>query len=421
LTRIAIALAALASIAGAKTKREAQLEDLAIARSGYVMKSRAFTTETRKKALALLDTLALRAGSIGDAEMQLAMMKLTALADNGHDFMDTPAGAWEPPLRLPLKLIWFPDALVVARAAPPVAELAGTRLTRIEGLSPDELLAKLRPLGGGTDAYRRWNLTWLIECGLLDGTLLDRLRVEAQLADGRKVQRTLALVPRAQVASVSPVRRWSPETPAAVVPLYLQEPELPYRFQDLASHDALYVQQRSNLDEKGALAKFVAELSKRIGERPPRNLIVDQRFNTGGNIDLTRELMRALVSRASGKVYVLVGRYTFSAGIVSAAAIKHDGGKRVTVVGEEIGDRLRWWSELDRTTLPNSHLVLTGTHGLWDLVRGCRDESGCYGDKYDATVGTLTPSIVAPLTAAAWLAGRDPALEAIAADLRRKE
>ena len=51
--------------------------------------------------------------------------------------------------------------------------------------------------------------------------------------------------------------------------------------------------------------------------------------------------------------------------------------------------------------------------GLWDLVNGCAQEPGCYGDQFKARVPDLDPDIRAPLTAESWLDGTDPAMNAI--------
>jgi hypothetical protein len=100
--------------------------------------------------------------------------------------------------------------------------------------------------------------------------------------------------------------------------------------------------------------------------------------------------------------------------------MKHDASDRVTIIGEGLGDRLRWWSEIDIACLPNSHICMHGTHGPWDLQNGCGGEARCYGDKYDATIGALAPDICAPLTAAAWLTGHDPGLEAVRLDVEAR-
>jgi hypothetical protein len=57
--------------------------------------------------------------------------------------------------------------------------------------------------------------------------------------------------------------------------------------------------------------------------------------------------------------------------------------------------------------------------GLWDIVNGCAGNKACYSDQFDLRVKTLDPAIKAPLTSADWLANRDPALDAVAADLKR--
>ncbi len=88
------------------------------------------------------------------------------------------------------------------------------------------------------------------------------------------------------------------------------------------------------------------------------------------------------------------------------------------LVGEEVGDRLRFWSEGEPDCLPNSHVCLRPTSGLWDLSVGCKSDPACYGDQFEATAGGLRPQLSAPLSVDAWLAGRDLAMEQVARDLR---
>jgi len=94
---------------------------------------------------------------------------------------------------------------------------------------------------------------------------------------------------------------------------------------------------------------------------------------------------------------------------------------RVVQIGGNPGDTPRWWSEGEEACLPNSHHCLHVPSGLWDLVHGCTGHPACFGDDYDARVPSLAPDIRAPLTAAAWLAGRDPSMDAVRADLLKRE
>jgi len=417
--------------------RQMQIEDLEFVRTHYVGQSLAFSPAGRRRALACIGRLERRAGRLTPAEFLVAMDELAAFADNGHDTAHPGAGAWAPERRLPLRLIWFPDAMIVARAAPEYVDLLGARVERIEGRTPPALLRALRRVRSGTDGNRRWTTLWNIENpDVLQATGLasspEGLRFDFVLPDSRRVERRITARPLAELPpAMRRSRYWSAEpygkeaelgwrsaTAALPVPLALAEPDRLYRMAPLPGSDALYVQLRSNVDEDGQqIAPFVEALRARLREHPPRHLVLDLRFDAGGDIGTTRELMRDIARTVPDRIYVLIGPSTFSAGIVSAAALKHDGGPKVIIVGESAGDRLQWWSEGESECLPHSKLCLQATTGFWDLLHGCAGRQACYGDQFDARVDGLDPDIPAPFTAAAWLAGRDPALEVVRRDL----
>ena len=416
-----------------------QQQDLAFVRDTYLSKSLAFSPEARREATAYIDGLIARNGILSDETFLLATLRIAAFAHNAHESMH--GGGWMPATRLPLRMIWFPDALLIARAAPGYEDLLGARVESIEGLAPEALRARLRPLFGGTDDYLRWNGLWVVEFGGLMHAMgvarvPDRLRFRLRLRDGHEATREIAFVPRTEAAvGASPPRFWSPAPyeserahgwKSAIAgrepPLYLREDDEPYRIVALDGQDALYVQFRANstMDAGGRdIGAFVARVQGALAERKPRNLVLDLRFDIGGDIDTTRELAREIAAKVPGRIFVLVGPYTFSAGIVFAAAVKHDGGARVTLVGEEVGDRPRFWSEGGDVCLPRSKYCLRASNGLWDLTRGCAGDAACYGDRLEARVDSLAPDIRAPLTSADWLGGRDPAMSAVEAALGR--
>jgi hypothetical protein len=103
-------LSANCSLSYAGTLREAQIDDLEFARKNYVMKSKAFSPINRRKALTFIDRLEKRSGSLSNEEFLLAVMQIAAFARNGHDSFDD-ADGWVPSTRLPLRMIWFPDAI----------------------------------------------------------------------------------------------------------------------------------------------------------------------------------------------------------------------------------------------------------------------------------------------------------------------
>lgn len=82
-------------------------EDLEIARAAYVDKSRAFSTETRLRALRFIDRAEQRADAMSAEEFLLTVLQIPAFADNGHDVLNDndDDGAWYPQARLPQVIV----------------------------------------------------------------------------------------------------------------------------------------------------------------------------------------------------------------------------------------------------------------------------------------------------------------------------
>lgn len=449
--RIALALLTASAIAGpsanaspalqrAPLGRAAQLADLEVVRNEYLPKEMAYTPATRAQAEALLDRLRKQAGTLTTAQFEVGLAQVGALTDNAHSGLRLSDPRTRPLARLPLRLLWLPDALIVARATGAAADLAGARVLKIEGRSPEVLFEGSKVLLGGSVAGRRiWLNDWIESAGILHALGLakspDQVTLSLRLRDGRTLERTLAMVP---VGDLSPTaageRLWSPEPVkeekgwhaalgADRLPLYLRDADAPFRMAPLPDLQALYVQFRWNQDEEGfPIAKFLDDVRTRIANSHPTNLVVDLRFDIGGNLLTTLDFTRKLAASVDGRTYLLVGPYTFSAGIISAAAIRKHGGERVTVVGDELGDRLHFWSEGALITLPNSHYAFRYTNGQFNLKDGCSGEPACMDDLYpiDVNFASLVPELRAPLDAADYFAGRDPALESVGTDLARR-
>lgn len=423
-----------AGAAPAADAKARQLQDLDAARADYVLASRAFTDAHRTEALAALDAMRARAGTMSDAQFTLGLAHIAALADNAHDELVPNRKLTGP--RLPVRLAWLGADLVVVLSAPELPELAGARVLQLGGKPVEELPVLARSVIGGPEQHVRAQSTWLWESPDLLAALgfqveHGRVRATLRLRDGQQVERTLEPLESTRVppASVPELLRGARSAPAvgdpwhsallgAPIPLAMQEPDKRFRAVPLPLYEALYVQFRANYDSDGGrqLGKFAGDTAALAASMQPRFIVIDQRFNGGGNTDLTRELMKVLAGAARDRVYILTSEYTFSAGIVSSAIARQAAGPKARVIGTPVGDRLRWWSENPTRCLPNSGHCFTPSYGLWDLRKGCATEAGCFGDAYDVKVDHLDPEIAARLTYDDWIAGFDAALAAAAAD-----
>ena len=84
---------------------------------------------------------------------RVALMKILALADNGHTHLDV--GGDAIPRQLPVRVAVFSDGLYIMRTTDANSALLGGRITAIDGKPIEAVLERLAALRGGTAAWRK--------------------------------------------------------------------------------------------------------------------------------------------------------------------------------------------------------------------------------------------------------------------------
>ena len=199
-------------------------------------------------------------------------------------------------------------------------------------------------------------------------------------------------------------------------PLYLADSNRHYWFDYLAENDALYLQynRSQNMPEAESFADFANTVEAFVAREPIEMFILDLRFNTGGNNGIAADFMERLVSleaeKKIGRLYVIIGRSTFSAGISHAAYLKQY--SDAMFVGEPIGDELDTWSEGGNIELPNSGLTVHFTNGFHGLSDIAYPEFKQY-EWSDLDLPDFAPDLLVRASSRDYFSGRDLALEAI--------
>ena len=201
-------------------------------------------------------------------------------------------------------------------------------------------------------------------------------------------------------------------------PTYLREGRKWFQIEALPEISGVYVQYRRNNDhEDCAIGAFNQEALDTIRTLEPRVIVLDHRFNGGGDYTTTAGTMREIASLLpeNGKLYIVTGGATFSAGINSVAFAKEAAGDRAILIGQRIGDRERHWGETNEFVLPNSGIGITFATGMHDVANGCYDWRRClWLDFYfGGAAGPLDPELPVALTFADYSAGRDPVMSRI--------
>jgi len=392
----------------------------------YVERNKAYSPAERTAALRRVELLPGLAAT--PARFELEVAHIAALADNGHSVLLPPQ--WPSRYRRsPVHLGLFADGLYVVSAPADRGQLVGRRVLRINGHDWREIRAAYARYQGGLPSFRDQFVPLFMEIPALlaaagFGSDPDRLSLTLAARAGRPETAIVqaALTPyrdEAAFSGESPLIDGARLLPPASVPLYLQDPEPLFRLAFPAELDGAYVQLKAI---RGlGIQQFFEQTLVELRRRRPHNIVVDLRFNMGGDLNIARDFMQALPGIARDRVYAITSGRTFSAAISSLGYLKQAAGDRLTIVGEPIGDRLEFWAEGDIMQLPGLGALVLYASERHNYMTGC-PEPDCHSAirEHPIRVRSLQPDLPVALTWADFSAGRDPAMAAILADIARR-
>jgi hypothetical protein len=160
------------------------------------------------------------------------------------------------------------------------------------------------------------------------------------------------------------------------------------------------------------------------------DLVIDLRFNGGGDSGLARPLLKALAARPAlaqeGHLYVLVGPDTYSSAVLTVVRLDLETGARF--VGEPPASIPDHYGQVRSFYLPGSRIRVdyaTKHFPMTDYAGGERFSFGQWlgvlgytSDivPFDGEAEAFVPELIVSPTIEDYLAGRDPVLDAALAD-----
>lgn len=353
-------------------------------------------------------------------EVVVEVARLLALVGDGHTFAMPGFDLLRPTTgfrKVPIRLAVFDEGLFVIRADSAHRDLPGARVLRVGRMDVDAAFEAAMPLVGrhpGNTSILDWQVPEMLVTAEVVQALgisatRDEVSYRLERADG--TQASVSLVP---VEIQRHPFNGQPARPAAPVswenlrepedgPLHLRHPEAPYWFTVLDDSNTVYVQfdqVRDAPDE--SFDAFCARLFTQVDRMASPRMIVDLRFNQGGDGTLNWALIQRLRDRPAlsqqGRLAVLIGPQTFSAGMMAAVALE-----RYTdahFVGQPTGAAPNHFGDTGLFVLPATGLA--GVHAMvyWQLSNP------------DDQRAALAPDIFIAPSMAAYRQGRDRALDA---------
>jgi hypothetical protein len=407
-------------------------EDLDSAVTVFLARDRSFDAEARARFLRDIRALRDSADRLTDEQLTVRLATAVAGAGNAHTrlYLLRNRTALR---RYPIRVWWFGDELAVVRAHPEHAALLGGRIVTIADRPAADAAARVAPLYPANRSWGRYLSAYLLTSPeILEGTgVLSGAELDLTVETADHQVRTARLAPLPLERSDQPTEAWwdlSPTHPgrqgpwvAALpsdtsrLPLYLRHLGDFYWMARIAPRGLLYVQYNRAQDRPGGetVSAFGDRVLRELERDPPERLVIDLRFNTGGNLELADPLFRGIaalpLAGERGRLFVITGRATFSAGITAVALLRQS--TRVVIVGEPVGDTLDFWSEGGNIVLPNTRLTLHYANGFHSY--SAREYPAFRPYHYDLSVPDVRPDVEVEPTLAQYLAGQDPAMEAV--------
>jgi hypothetical protein len=413
---------------------EAWRQDMDAVLSRFLRYDRSFGEPQREAAHTRLQKLRANASWLTDAAMMVELARAVALSGTAHTRLYLMRNRTEV-RRVPLRFWWFRDELRIVRAAAEHEQLLGCRVTGIGSLSAAKALQLMSDIKAGNTSWQRYMSAYFLTSPDLlfgAGVIASPERLPLTVVCGG-TRRSAEITPLPLRRSSTPVEAWWDLAPGyphpdagfkaalhtARLPLYLQHPERNYWVEYLPEPAIIYLQlNRAQEMPAEPMADFIRRVTRLVDERPVKGLMIDVRFNTGGDAGVGTPLVDTLAARLKGApVAVLTGRATFSAGLIHAAQWKQFA--HAMIVGEPVGDHLDFWAEGGNLLLPNSKLTVHYSNAFH--AHSQRDYPAFKPYFGDLNVSTLSPDVKVETAWADYVAGRDPLFDAALARFRKNK
>ncbi len=357
-----------------------------------------------------------RVGVLQDHEIVVGIMKILGMLGDGHSVVLGYEDGRSALRAFPIDMYLFSDGFYVRGAREENRTIIGGKVLRVGRLSADDALRAVRPYcsvdnGMGVKSWSAYLLKVpevLHALRIIDDLQQAAYVIETAAGETVTVQLAAEDAPHMHGGPFRPDFVYAHQLTGGLPPLYLRNLDEAHWFEHLPDRKMVYAAYNVvGPDGDETVAQFAERLFKFINGNEVDYLVLDLRHNGGGNNMLNRPLVHGVVRcdriNRKGHFFVITGRRTFSAAMNAAADFERN--TEAIFVGEPTGSSPNFVGEVSPTTLPCSGLRVSLSSLYWQ------------GSLPNDHRTWIAPSIPAPLSLRDFRDNRDPAMEAIFAEV----
>lgn len=366
--------------------------------------------------------------TLSDGQIAMRIMQLVASLNEGHT-RAVPQGELLALDLYPLQLYWFADGPYIINASPDYQDILFSRVTAIGGQSVETLYAAIRPLVASDNEMgaKLRSMLYLLCPELLHMRGLTGAHPALTLLREDGTYFDIVPTPISAAEYMAYFRPADDEIANDTLPLYRQSPGQAYWFMYLEERRTLYFAYNRCTDvDSEPFDTFIDTLWDTVSVQQVDRLVIDLRNNGGGNSALLQPFIKELQTHPlnqAGKLYVIVGRGTFSSAVLNALELQQK--TTAIFVGEPTSGRSNHYGEVSSFELPNSHMRVDyatkyfapGIFGLAPLnagdLLGALGYSSRYAPPTAYPADSFAPDVQVVSAGADYAAGHDPVMDYI--------
>lgn len=369
-----------------------------------------FTIKDKKEFLAELEKIKLSSTELKDFEVAIKLQQLIASFGDSHTSISYKQLVEENQI-LPLHLYWFSDGLYVLHTTQENIEILGHQILSLNGVPLKTITDSLNTLVVNDNQSIVRNtipkLFPLVQILKYFGFIKKDEEIKLEVKDLNGIIKTHIIKP----AEMSRQNRKTFNTDslalcfrnerAFFIDYYQATDKIYYLQYNRCWSQELELQNGNakNAKKMPSFRKFEEKIFQTLKTNSIDKLVFDIRFNSGGNSTqgtlFAEKLAKYLEKNPKIKIYVILGRNTFSSAILNAMDFKRL--TNAVFVGEETAGKPNHFGEVKNFQLPNSGLKV--------------DYSTKYFKLTNEKVNTINPDVKLEPSFSDFVKGIDPTYE----------
>ncbi|WP_417882512.1 S41 family peptidase [Xanthomarina gelatinilytica] len=317
---------------------------------------------------------------LSDEEIIVRLMNLSAIVGDGHTTIVPPISDKFNFKMSPFLTYIFDDGIYILETQKGYEHLLGSKLIAINNMPIDEVLKKIQTIIPSDNKFgNKWLQPLVLNIPqLLYGLNIIDKKTEYAISytkDGKQNKANIKCETsltgdflESWIYGFHNLEGWS-KVKQSKIPSSQTNRDKPYWFEYQKENQIVvfhYNQIQTNENENETA--FIKRLNDFIANNPVKALVVDLRYNEGGDNTIYRPILNGIISNKKvnqkDKLYVLIGRRTFSAGMCFATELEKS--TNATFVGEPTGSSPNFVGESGGVfQLPYSGIYANASNLYW--------------------------------------------------------